>query len=192
METTAMVAERMNKLSDERGQTILEVIFVLPFLFLFVGLLFKVNTAIQMAINNTQFAHSQLYVLTANSPEYPRIQFRFLAGQRSFVNQEQDRMVLGVADPENIDFSDPNGNIEPDPQIQKIGRANPSVRGSSDRGEVKKRLAIRVRNTAAICTQLNSVSPKVGMTSDHIPALKAKRWPFGEAVCQYKGDGGEG
>jgi len=182
--------ERMNKLSDERGQTILEVIFVLPFLFLFVGLLFKVNMAIQMAINNTQYARSQLYVLTSNSPEYPRIQFRF-SGPRSFVVQEQDRMVLGVADPENIDFSG-GEEIQPEPQIQKIGRAKPSVRGSNDRGEVKKRLAIRVRNTAAICTQLNSISSKVGMTSENIPALKAKRWPFGERVCQYKGDEGEG
>lgn len=173
---------------DQQGQSILEVVFVLPFLFLFVAFLYKVTMAVQTAINNTQYARSQVYVLTANSPEYPRLDFRFY-NPKSFVTQSQDKIVLGVADPEQVDYHDASGNIEPVPQTQKIGRAQSTVKGSSERGEVTKRTEIRIRNTAAICTQLNSINPKLAMTSDNIPALKSQRWPFGLSVCQYKGEG---
>jgi hypothetical protein len=176
--------------NNERGQSILEVVFILPFLFLFVAFLFKISMAIQMAINNTQYSRAQLYVLAGNSPEYPRIEFRFYA-DGLFAQGQQDQMIIGVADPEGIDFSDPNGKIEPNPQIQKIGRAQTTVKGSDERGEdVTKRTSIRVRTTASICTQLNAVAPKKPMVSEGpngIAALKAQRWPFKEPVCQYKG-----
>lgn len=173
--------------TNERGQSILEVVFVLPFLFSFVFLLYKVMMAEQMAINNTQYARSQLYQLTMNQPEYPRIQFRF-DSSRGFVVRGQDKMVLGVADPKGVDFGDPNAEIEPIPQIQNIARAQTSEKGSSDQGEVKKRTELRIRNTAAICTQLNSVAPGKPMISEEIRALKSARWPFGQKTCQYKGE----
>jgi hypothetical protein len=172
-------------LHDEKGQSILEVIFILPLLFLFVGLLVKLNMAAQVAINNTQAARSQLYFLTSNQPEYPRLEFRFYIA-KSFVAQGQDQMVLGIADPEGLDFENPT--IAPNPQTQKIGR-NSTSKGSEERGEkIKTRVEIRVRNTAAICTQLNSVGGKTAMTSDAIPTLGAQRWPFKQKVCGYKGE----
>lgn len=172
---------------DERGQSILEIVFVLPFLFLFVALLYKINMAIQMAINNTQYSRSQIYMLAANSPEYPRLSFRFY-GPKNFAQMTQDEMVLGVADPEQVDFS--SEEIPPFPQTQKIGREQTSVKGSDDAGEVKNRTEIRVRNTAAICTQLNAVGKNLPMTSENITALKSQRWPFKTEVCQYKGTKG--
>jgi hypothetical protein len=160
---------------NEDGQSILEVVIVLPFLFLFVGLLFKVNLAIQTSINNTQFSHSQVFVLTANSPEYPRLYFTQLKPQTSFALSGQDMMVLGVSDPSALESSaDPN-SIDPVPQIQNVAR-NKTVKGSEDSGEQPKRTDVRIRNTAAICTQLNVV-----------PTGSIKRWPFGGPVCQYKG-----
>ncbi len=162
-------------LKDKKGQSILEVVFVLPFLFLFVGLLFKLNMGLQASINNTQYARSQVYVLTANSPEYPRLEFRnFMA--ESFVKNKQDRIVLGVADPEALTSAVANeSTMDPIPQIQKIGR-NSTVKGSNESGEQSKRTDIRIRNTSAICTQLNQV-----------PTTGSVRWPFGQAVCQYTG-----
>lgn len=159
---------------NQSGQSILEVVFVLPFLFLFVGLLFKLNLSIQTAINNQQFARSQIYVLTANSPEYPRLQFRQSANL--FKAVKQDQMILGVADPSGITQANNNdGQIDPIPQIQKIGR-NKTVRGSDDRGDQKKRSDIRIRNTSALCTQLNN-----------LPTGSSQRWPFAQPVCQYSG-----
>ena len=43
-------------LHNKKGQSILEVILVLPTLFLFVGMLFRLNMSLQQAINNTQYA----------------------------------------------------------------------------------------------------------------------------------------
>ena len=84
---------------DAKGQSILEVVAVLPFLFILVGLMFKMNLGIQMAINNVQYARSQVFVLTANSPEYPRLQFRMkYAGSSGKLSVRQhDLMLLGVS-----------------------------------------------------------------------------------------------
>ena len=171
---------------DESGQSILEVVFILPFLFLFVGMLHKVNIAVQMAINNGQYARNQIYVLASNSPEYPRYEIRYSWGL--FGQNNQDRMVLGVADPEAIAQASANdSSIEPLPQTYMINRKGTTVKGSQERGEVSLRNEIRVRNTAAICTQLNSVGSKKPWNSTSVKDLKSQRWPFNQEVCQYSG-----
>ena len=181
-----MVANQFVPLKNKKGQSLLEVLILIPFLFMFVGSLYKINMAAQMAIVNTQYARSQIYILTANSPEYPRLQFRLFPTM--FANGKQDRMILGVADPKAITSSSGlEGKIEPMPQTQKIGRTGNTVVGSSDTGEVSKRTEVRVRNTSAICTQLNSAADKMPMNETNIQSLVSKRWPFGISVCQYEG-----
>ena len=173
-------------INNKKGQSLLEVLILIPFLFMFVGLLYKVTMATQMAIVNTQYARSQIYVLTANSPEYPRLEFRW--SQKMFASSKQDRMILGVADPLALSSSDgQEGNLKPMPQTQKIGRNNPTVAGSSDRGEVSRRTEVRVRNTVGICTQLNAVAKGKPMDDENILSLGSQRWPFKNTVCQYEG-----
>jgi hypothetical protein len=175
---------------NRKGQSILEVLILIPFLFAFVGVLYKITMAVQMAIVNTQYARSQIYVLTSNSPEYPRLQFRLSRGSsvKMFAFNKQDRMVLGVADPKALTSSaGQDGSMEPLPQIQSIGRSGRTESGSSDRGEVTKRTDVRVRNTVGICTQLNAVALEKPMDETNIPSLGSKRWPFGNTVCQYGG-----
>jgi hypothetical protein len=155
----------------EKGQTLLEVTFLLPFLLLFVILLYKIMIASQMSIVNSQYARSQVYVLLSNNSDYPRIYFRKLPSM--FIAKDQDRMILGVADPK---AASPDTSIEPMPQLYSISRKGTSVPGSNDTGEVKLRTEVRVRNTSGICTQLND-----------LPNGSNKRWPFGGEVCQYKG-----
>lgn len=176
-------------LFNQDGQSILEVVFVLPLLFLFVGLLYKINLAIQMGINNTQYARSQVYVLTANSPEYPRLSFRW--SPSLFAAKDQDRMVLGVSDPKALELSNRTGDLlEPMPQTQKIARIGSEVKGSSERGEPALRNEIRVRSTSAICTQLNSVGGKEPITPGNLRSVGSKRWPFGfSSACQFAGYG---
>lgn len=173
-------------LKNRKGQSLLEVIFLVPFLFMFVALLYKITMATQMAIVNTQYARSQLYVLTSNSPEYPRLEFRW--SPTMFAYNNQDRMILGVADPKALSTTTGlEGTLEPMPQTQKISRIGSTVTGNTDRGEVSKRTEVRVRNTVGICTQLNAAGNKKPMDSENIPSLVSKRWPFGTKVCQYEG-----
>ena len=182
-----MVANQIIRTAlDETGQGLLEVIFLIPFLFMFVGLLYKINMAAQMAIVNTQYARSQIYVLTANSPEYPRLEFRL--SPTMFANNQQDQMILGVSDPSAITGSGAGNTIDPVPQTQKIGRLGSNSKGSDDSGEnITKRTEIRVRDTSAICTQLNAVANKQPMNEKNIQGLGSQRWPFNMQVCQYKG-----
>jgi hypothetical protein len=85
-------------------------------------------------------------------------------------------MVLGVADPSAFADKSATNPMPAYPQLQGIAR-NKSVVGSSDVGEQTKRSQIRIRNSSAICTQLNVV-----------PTGTSQRWPYnGKAVCQYKG-----
>jgi len=176
-------------LANQKGQSLLEVLILIPFLFMFVGLLYKVTMATQMAIVNTQYARSQIYVLTANSPEYPRLQFRLRQNPPMFAYNNEDRMILGVADPTALTSSSgQEGAIEPIPQTQKIGRNNPTVPGSNATGELGaggKRTELRVRGTSGICTQLNAIANKQPM--NNVPSGYNTRWPFGVSVCQYEG-----
>ncbi len=170
---------------DAKGQSILEVVIVLPFLFTLVLLLFRFNMGIQMAINNVQHARAQIYVLAGNSPEYPRIEFR--SAGLTFFKRRMDLMILGVADPTAIDEGDYSGDVMPPiPQIQRVG--NRSLPGaSSEPGEGMPRTEVRVRETAAICTQSNGVGANLAFSPRNIPALGARRWPFGNLPCQYEG-----
>ncbi len=170
---------------DAKGQSLLEVVIILPFLFTLVILLFRFNMAIQMAINNVQFARSQVYVLAGNSPEYPRLQFR--TEGYTFYKRRTDLMVLGVADPKAIDEATNNDSeMPPIPQIQKIGKTNlPGA--TTTRGEGMPRSEVRVRGTSAICTQTNGIAGSKPYNSRYIPSLGTRRWPFGTLPCQYEG-----
>ncbi|MBU6155019.1 MAG: hypothetical protein KGP28_12010 [Bdellovibrionales bacterium] len=173
---------------DAKGQSILEIVVVLPFLFILVGLLFRLNLALQMAINNVQYSRSQLYVLTGNSPEYPRLSFRHKregAAGRTFVEREQDLMVLGVSDPRALTEDEGEGSMPAIPQKQRITRAGVAG-GSEEAGEQEKRTNVRVRETSAICTQMNSVSKTVNFDSFGVVGLKNQSWPFKKLVCQYE------
>jgi len=175
---------------DAKGQSILEILIVLPFLFIMVGMLVRFNLGIQMAINNIQYARSQLYVLAGNSPEYPRLSFRMKTnpsdGGLKFADQEQDMMLLGVSDPSALTEVSNAESMPAIPQIQRITRKG-VVGGSEEGGEPAARTSIRVRETSAICTQMNSISPKIGFDSNGVLALKNQRWPFRKLVCQYEG-----
>ncbi len=165
---------------QEDGQSILEIVFILPFLFLCVGLLYRMNMAIQMSIANVQHARSQIYVLAMNSPEYPRLGFRKShTSVKMFSAASEDRMVLGVADPSAVSGS----SVDPIPQIETVARTGSAVLGSSEPGEVKQRTKIRIRSTSAICTQLNQ-----GFLEENSAlGFSSKRWPFGMNPCRYGG-----
>ena len=96
-------------------------------------------------------------------------------------------MVLGVSDPSALAEASSGDSMPAIPQKQRITRAGVAG-GSEDAGEVDKRTNIRIRETSAICTQMNSVNKGVNFDSYGVTALKRPndRWPFGKLVCQYE------
>ncbi|NDF14281.1 hypothetical protein EB061_03025 [bacterium] len=174
---------------DSKGQSLLEVVIMLPFLFLLFGLLFRANMAIQMAINNQQFARSQVYVLTANSPEYPRLGFRHVGikgGAGRMSSGQIDLMLLGVSDPSALAEVANGDSMPPIPQMQRVARAGAPA-ASQDPGEPSLRNEVRIRETSSICTQMNFVEKGLNYDSTGVTKLGNKRWPFGKLVCQYGG-----
>jgi hypothetical protein len=121
-------------------------------------------------------------MLTANSPEYPRLEFRHY-NKNIFQEADQELMLLGVADPSAISEG---SNIDPIPQIDRISRAG-GIKGSDEAGEVSRRTDVRIRETTAICTQMNGVSRKFPYSADRVRGLKSETWPFKKLVCQYSG-----
>lgn len=182
----------MKAVKNQEGQSILEVVFMVPILFSFVVLLYKINMASQVAINNTQAARSQLFVLTGNAAEYPRLAYRFADyGAKWLAEEGHSRLILGVSDPSVALHNDDDGDMQPVPQTQKIARRGTTVAGSNDAGEVSLRNEIRIRNTVALCTQFNTVLDKssgknLDLNPQTVAMLKAKRWPFDTEVCKYE------
>ena len=170
---------------DAKGQGLLEAVIVLPFMFTLVILLFRFNMGIQMAINNVQYARSQLYLIAGNSPEYPRLLFRTEGA--NFYKNRIDMMLLGVADPTAIEEAANGGDMPAIPQSQRVGKKGlPGA--TSDPGEGKLRSEIQIRETSAICTQLNGVNENLPYDSYGVVSLKPQlRWPFGKIPCQYQG-----
>lgn len=171
-----------------KGQSLLEVVMMLPFLFLLFGVLFRSNMALQMAINNQQFARSQVYVLTSNSAEYPRLGLRHAGsggGGRMAVAQI-DMMVLGVSDPSALAEAGNGDSMPPIPQMQRIARKG-APGGNQDAGEPASRTTVRVRETSSICTQMNSAAKGNNFDSSGVRSLGSARWPFGKTACQYVG-----
>jgi hypothetical protein len=176
---------------SEEGQSILEVVFVIPLLFAFIALIYKMNMASQAAINNIQYLRTQLFVLANNSSEYPRLQFRFKKYGGPFAKEGHVRMVLGVSDPEAVKgqmYSDDPSALEAIPILQKINRPGTSVTGSQDAGEVSSRTEVRIRNTASICTQFNNVrSGSIWEDAfSNIWEGQNRRWPFNATPCRYE------
>ncbi len=155
--------DRKFKLTQE-GQSILEFLLLLPIMVGIVAVMIKVNSLIQMAIVNQQYARSQALFLTYNSPVYPELRFR--AGNSGMEAQGYSQMVVGVS--ENI--ADGGSEYEPEASTQNIlrtigqpiGNDDPRFEGSRLRG------LVRVRNTVTLCTQTNSVAIKGGF----IPAYR--------------------
>src|SRR5690606_10882360 len=56
---------------DESGQSVLELLFMLPILVGMAVLLIRINMAIQVSINNQKYARAQTLYLTFNNSVYP-------------------------------------------------------------------------------------------------------------------------
>jgi hypothetical protein len=139
-------APRKSVVAGERGQSLLEFLFLMPLMFGLTALMFKISLAINMSIVNQQYARAQALYLAFNSPEYPE---RVRPGSKTgFDLGQEHRMTLGVS--ENV--APPAGErYDPQPMVATIARAAKGLGRGPAKAEPDKRTDIRIRDTVALC-----------------------------------------
>jgi hypothetical protein len=151
----------LHSVQGERGQSVLEFVFMLPVLLGLIVVMVRVNSAIQMSIVNQKYARAQALWLTFNSPYYPRRSFR-TAGDPAdqFVQYGFNRMVIGMAE---TPVDDTGGQATASTQsVVRVGVASPD---GPSQTEPIDRAMVRVRTTVALCTQTNAVVTSQGLKS---------------------------
>jgi hypothetical protein len=143
--------------ADERGQSIIEFLVMLPLMVGLVVLLIRVNSAIQVSIVNQQYVRSQLLFLSYNSAFYPRLDHRV----NSMANHGYNQMVLGMSEKAlsgGDDFTE--SNDQPDAPVTKIRRGRD---GNDDsQAEPDSRSRVRIRTSATLCGPITVIRGKNG------------------------------
>jgi hypothetical protein len=163
-------------ISDERGQSILEFVILVPLLVGILLMLIKANTAVQMAIVNQKYAREQALILALNSPVYPPLRFR--AGEQRMEGKAINQMILGVAD----NVAPEEGDYPPSASTQTLVLYGDQVVGGSDdvKSEPRQRSQVRIRNTVGLCTQSNGIFISGVLT----PAWKIREGAVDFAFCR--------
>ncbi|MEK6705152.1 MAG: TadE family protein [Bdellovibrionota bacterium] len=160
---------------DERGQSIIEFVLMLPVLLIFTYALVKVNTLIQMSIVNQQYVRAKTLSLAYNSSVYPYLNLR----RQELDEKNYNQMLVGMSDQA---ISVEEGREQPDAPVYNIARKGHE--GSNEpKAEPRQRTAIRVRTTVSLCTQQNvarngsSLSPLLPLDQKNNPIGP---WALGE------------
>lgn len=141
----------------QSGQSIIEVLLMLPLLLSITVFMIRTNTAAQVSIVNQQYARAQTLFLTFGSPVYPRTGLR-----DSMVRGAFDQMVIGVS--ENlleVDEDLINRDAPVRATVQRIVAAGKPAGSNEPNAEPRDRGNVRVRTTVALCTQLNTIGNAV-------------------------------
>lgn len=147
--------------NSESGQSILEFLMMLPVLVGLVVVMVRVNTVIQIGINNQKFARSQALLITFNSAVYPDASIR----NRELNEKGFNQMVLGVSN----EAPPSNQNPAPKPPRYKVSKSRSGTNDCSDSGIAGgKRAMVCVRNTVTLCTQTNVMTS----SGNTVPVLK--------------------
>jgi hypothetical protein len=166
---------------DQNGQSIIEMLIMLPLMIALVVLVVQVNSVIQVSIVNQKVARSHALWLAFNSPIYPELKFQ----------RVHNEMVMGVSENKSPRLGEED--YVPEAQVMMVSRSR-SLAGdpTADRNkEPLKRGWIRVRNTVALCT--SSLVVSVGGLVPPTPAVMTEtRFKGGQqfAFCEPPVDGG--
>lgn len=138
-----------SQVSGESGQSILELLFLLPMLAGLIVILVRINTAIQISIVNQQYSRSMIFFSNMNSPDYPsRSLLKRAVAANSLVNQ----MTFGISDkPIGQNDNDFEASNQPEASTQYVARK--PRQGSEEPGDdITQRGKVRIRNTVTLCT----------------------------------------
>jgi hypothetical protein len=132
--------------SHQEGQSLVEFLLALPFLFFITILMIKINTVIQYSIVNQRYVRETAVFSTASSP-YTRIDF-----MKEIAQIGENRIVMGVAqDPIPANVTSGASTRPPRFKIQRSG----VLREVNDKDLTfsnKEQGTVRVSTTLSICT----------------------------------------
>jgi hypothetical protein len=128
---------------NQKGQSLVEVVFLLPIIFGLFVVTSKINTAIQVAIVNQQYARAQALTLAQNSPYYPRRE-----QQKVMATKNSNQLIMGVAD----QVLDEDDEGVPKATVQVISRTRGLAGSEPQDKEPEKTYHVRLRNTVSLCT----------------------------------------
>ncbi len=136
-------------LCGDEGQSLMELLLMLPVLLALVVLVIKIQTAIQISIVNQKYARGRTLFLAYNSPVYPAIA---PLGTEQMIAKGYNRMVIGVSENARAD-EDGVGGYVPKAITETIARsASTSIGPGEDKAEPDRRSVVRIRTTVALCT----------------------------------------
>jgi competence protein ComGC len=158
-----MVVETKNRKSrradfkrDDEGQSVLELLLVLPLLMAILMMIIRVNTVIQMSIVDQKYARAQTLYIAGNAAEYPLRAHIVDELGRSGMNQ----LVVGVSEDPPSD-ADGESDGATAASSYYIGRRPGGMGEMTDAGDdITRRTNIRVRNTVTICLPPISIAGK--------------------------------
>jgi hypothetical protein len=138
----------------QAGQALVEFMLLLPAIVILVVVLLRTNSAIQVSINNQQYARAQALWLAFNSPVFPELRHRVRNFQTG--SKMANQMVIGVS--QNSFPNEGDQVYQPEATVQNVSR-KPSGAGGSDEPQTEPdaRAKVRVRTTVSLCTQANII-----------------------------------
>ncbi len=137
----------LNQITNEDlGQSIIELILMLPVMIGLIILMIKINTAIQVSIVDQKYARAQALFLTFNSPFYPDIE-----KQVKMADYSMNQMLVGVSG--NLESSGQGSDYLPEATTQNIARNPRGQRDDPGKEPILSRSKVRIRNSVTLCTQ---------------------------------------
>ena len=97
------VKSHSHKQQSTRGQSVLELILMLPMMVILTMLMIKINTVIQISLVNQKYSRSHALALAMNSPYFPGMALR----TNDLTNIGYNQMIIGVSAIEILDGSPP-------------------------------------------------------------------------------------
>jgi len=153
---------------DEKGQSLLEFLFMLPLMIGLIVIMVRVNSAIQVSIVNQKYSRSMALSLAQNSPYYPRKELQ----ADNFIQSGYNRMVIGVADKP---ISDTDNRAEATTQLVVRDQVIAGGEGAAQAEPVERAL-VRVRTTVSLCTHTIALAP--GVVADASTIGENSVFPF--------------
>ena len=154
---------------DSSGQSVMELLFMLPVIIAITVVMTRVNTAIQVSIVNQQYARAQAHWLAFNSAVYPELRLRtrdFMSANRGY-----NQLLLGISGdtpPADETIYNPSAMVYEITRNKQVDSGANTIQAE----QVSTRGKVRIRTTVSLCTQANVIGQ--GKTAVPLLVLNGK------------------
>jgi hypothetical protein len=138
------MGQRLLRLGDEGGQSLIEFLFLLPLFGVVTAMVWKSTTAIQMSIVNQKYARMQALYSAYSNPNYPEAR----VWKEFYGDLQREFQVFGVGEKESPDSGQTAAPIAPKFRITTDRAAPPANLGQE---YSKTTSQARVRASVLLC-----------------------------------------